>query len=242
MPQPLSESLHDFPGRAPAADPAFADDPFADDPFADDPYADAPYADAQPAPAAARASARPATVRALHLADRDATLRRATGSDDGRVQGWLVNDVAFALNMPPSLDAQGREDRVCAAVSAMCEIGPRDAVEGMLAAQMVAVHSASLECLRRAADPLAADRARDADLHHAGRLLHVFQRQLRVRDDRRNPFLAHSLSGRLAPDAPGRLPGARVAPARDRQTNVAPAGDPRTNAAPARDAETGPAR
>ena len=160
----------------------------------------------------------------LRLADRDATLRRATGSDDARVHGWLVNDVAAALAPSPGLDTAAREDRVCAAVSAMCAIAPRDAIEGMLAAQMVAVHSAALDCLRRAADPVAADRAREADLRHAGRLVNVFQRQMRVRDDRRNPVLARSLAGRHAPDAPGRSPGMRVVPEGDRETDAAPAG------------------
>lgn len=160
----------------------------------------------------------PADIRVLRLADRDATLTRATGSGDARVHDWLVNDLSFALTMPPALDAPGgdapaRADRVCAAVSALCDIAPRDTLEGMLAAQMVAVHSASLDCLRRAAEAGAADRAREADLRHAARLLNVFQRQMRVRDDRRNPVLARSLTGRHAPDAPGAAPGARVAPA-----------------------------
>ena len=105
-------------------------------------------------------------IRVLHLADRDATLTRATGSADARVHGWLVNDLSFALTAPPAL-AAATEDRVCAAVSAMCDIAPRDTLEGMLAAQMVAVHSAALDSLRRAAEASAADRARDADLRHA---------------------------------------------------------------------------
>jgi hypothetical protein len=149
-------------------------------------------------------------IRVLHLADRDATLTRATGSADARVHGWLVNDLSFALTAPPALGAAATEDRICAAVSAMCDIAPRDTLEGMLAAQMVAVHSAALDSLRRAAEASAADRARDADLRHAARLLNVFQRQMRVRDDRRNPVLARSLTGRHAPDAAGGSPGARV--------------------------------
>jgi len=164
-------------------------------------------------PSEPRSDLPPPGIQVLRLADRDATLRRATGSADARVHGWLVNDLSFALNMPPALlDGPARADRVCAAVSAMCDIGPRDTLEGMLAAQMVAVHSAALDSLRRAAEPDSADRARDADLRHAARLLNVFQRQMRVRDDRRNPVLAHSLTGRHAPDAPGRPPAAQVAP------------------------------
>ena len=152
-------------------------------------------------------------IQVLRLADRAATLRRATGSDDARVHDWLVNDLSFALNMSPVLDTPARADRVCAAVSAMCDIGPRDTLEGMLAAQMVDVHSAALDFLRRSAEPISADRARDSDLRQAARLLNVFQRQMRVRDDRRNPVLARSLTGRHAPDAACSPPAARVAPA-----------------------------
>ena len=118
-------------------------------------------------------------IQVLRLADRDATLRRATGSADARVHGWLVNDLSFALNTPPALDAfnpngpgsdgQARADRVCAAVSAMCDIGPRDTLEGMLAAQMIAVHSAALDSLRRAAEACAADRARDGNTPVVGK-------------------------------------------------------------------------
>lgn len=155
----------------------------------------------------------PTQRRVLRLADRDATLRRATGSDDPRVHDWLVNELSAALNMAPALDSEDRENRVWASVSALCDIAPRDTMEGMLATQMVALHSAALGCLRRAAAPVAADRARDADLCHAARLLHVFQRHMRVRDDRRNPVLAHSLTGGHAPDAAGALSGPRVRPA-----------------------------
>lgn len=168
------------------------------------PPSDPPPPDSPPGPSP--------DIQVLRLADRAATLRRATGSDDARVHDWLVNDLSFALNMSPVLDTPARADRVCAAVSAMCDIGPRDTLEGMLAAQMVAVHSAALDCLRRSAEPISADRARDADLRQAARLLNVFQRQMRVRDDRRNPVLARSLTGRHAPDAAGAPPGARVAP------------------------------
>ena len=164
-------------------------------------------------------------IRTLRLADRDATLARATGSADARVHGWLVNDVARALGpvdvTAGAADAPDREarhipegaDRLCAAVSAMCDIAPRDTIEGMLAAQMVAAHAAALGCLRRAAAPDTGDRTRDADLRHAARLLHVFERQMRVRDDRRNPALPRGFTGPRAPDAPGCAPGARVSPA-----------------------------
>jgi hypothetical protein len=42
------------------------------------------------------------------------------------------------------------EEAQVAAVAAMRGIGPKDEVEGMLAAQMVAAHNAAMECYRRA--------------------------------------------------------------------------------------------
>lgn len=191
------DSPFDLPGGPPTDPPT---DPPLSNHLPSDPSPPGPAPDSSP------------DIQVLRLADRDATLRRATGSDDARVHDWLVNDLSFALNMSPVLDAPARADRVWAAVSAMCDIGPRDTLEGMLAAQMVAVHSAALDCLRRSAEPVSADRARDADLRQAARLLNVFQRQMRVRDDRRNPALARSLTGRHAPDAAGAPPAARVAP------------------------------
>ena len=193
-----------------AARRAAGPDDFSERPpaFSSDPAPDLRrHPDGTPAPAA--------ELRVLRLADREATLTRATGSEDTRVHDWLVNDVAFALTAPPALGDEARQDRVCAAVTALCDIAPRDAIEGMLAAQMVAVHSAALDCLRRAADPVSGDRARDVDLRHAARLLNVFHRQTRIRDDRRNPVLAHSVTGTQAPDAPGRAPGLTAAPAGD---------------------------
>lgn len=217
-------------GAAPDPDRASPGDPGAGAPR-DFSHPDHPPSDAAPSDyprsgsPADTPSNPPPGIQILRLADRDATLRRATGSADARVHGWLVNDLSFALSTPPALEAPGfdgsgvdnqaRADRVCAAVSAMCDIGPRDTLEGMLAVQMVAVHSAALDSLRRAAEAGAADRAREADLRHAARLLNVFQRQMRVRDDRRNPVLARSLTGRHAPDAAGGPPALRVAPARD---------------------------
>lgn len=203
------------------------DSPLSGYPPSDPPPPGVSRPDARPGPAPGPApdpSPGPSPdIQVLRLADRAATLRRATGSDDARVHDWLVNDLSFALNMSPVLDTPARADRVCAAVSAMCDIGPRDTLEGMLAAQMVAVHSAALDCLRRAAEPVSAGRARDTDLRQAARLLNVFQRQMRVRDDRRNPGLARSLTGRDAPDAAGAPSPAHVAP-----EAVAPAADTRS--------------
>lgn len=119
------------------------------------------------------------------------------------MQGWLVDDLAPILSRTappmaegPHLPAQSPEDRVFAALSALSEISPRDAMEGMLAAQMVAVHASALDCLRSAAAPGLTGRDRHLEFRDAARLLALYERQLKLRDDRRNPRLDRSVAGR----------------------------------------------
>ncbi len=63
-------------------------------------------------------------------------------------------------------------------VGAMREIAPRDGVEGLLAAQMVAVHAAAQECFRRAAIPEQTFQGRDMALRHGTRLSRLFTEQM----------------------------------------------------------------
>ena len=55
----------------------------------------------------------------------------------------------------------------------------------MLAAHMVATHSAAMECLRRAMISEQSFEGRDANLRHAGKLLATYARQLEVLDKHR---------------------------------------------------------
>ena len=47
-------------------------------------------------------------------------------------------------------DNKTRDQQCNAAVAALVGIGPKDEIEGMLAAQLVAAHNAAMECYRRA--------------------------------------------------------------------------------------------
>jgi hypothetical protein len=53
-------------------------------------------------------------------------------------------------------------------------IGPRDEIEGMLAAQMIAVHNAAMECLRRAMLPNQSFEARQLNLNLANKLSRTY--------------------------------------------------------------------
>lgn len=63
------------------------------------------------------------------------------------------NEVLLArvvATIAPFADAGPVQDRVAAAATALAAFEPTDEVEGMLAAQAVALHHAAMECLRRA--------------------------------------------------------------------------------------------
>ena len=65
--------------------------------------------------------------------------------------GWnqvICNQVGNSLS--PSADEEKRDEAWIAAMQAMNGIAPKDELEGMLAAQLVACHSASMECYRLA--------------------------------------------------------------------------------------------
>ena len=69
--------------------------------------------------------------------------------------------------------------------AAMAEIAPRDEIEGMLAAQMVATHNASMECLRRAMLPDQPLPGYQANLKYAHKLFSLYQQQLAALDKHR---------------------------------------------------------
>jgi hypothetical protein len=76
-------------------------------------------------------------------------LKRVGGSqsDDWNIR--LANDTAQALWLTNS-DDKTRGQQVSAALAGLSGIAPKDELEGMMAAQLVAAHSAAMECYRRA--------------------------------------------------------------------------------------------
>jgi hypothetical protein len=98
------------------------------------------------------------------LKPKGCTLKPLAGSDDPRFNNLLLNTVLNTLWTPAYLTDEQRQDRAGAALSAVRAFNPRDEVEGMMAAQAVALHHAAMECARRAMLPEqpsdAADRLR----------------------------------------------------------------------------------
>jgi hypothetical protein len=61
-----------------------------------------------------------------------------------------------------------------AAHAALIGIGPKDELEGMMAAQLIAAHSASMECYRRAMIPEQTFQGRQENLSQASKLSRTF--------------------------------------------------------------------
>jgi len=72
-----------------------------------------------------------------------------------------------------------------ATLEAMAGIGPQDEIEGMLAAQMVACHSAAMDCFRRAMLPNQTFEGRQQNLNFANKLSRTYALHMEALDKHR---------------------------------------------------------
>jgi hypothetical protein len=92
---------------------------------------------------------KPATAVANDADGQKGTLKEFGGS---RFDDWndiITRQTADALWVRHS-GPETREKQLSAALAALIGIGPKDELEGMMAAQLVAAHNATMECYRRA--------------------------------------------------------------------------------------------
>ena len=81
--------------------------------------------------------------------ERTAPLRWISGSDCEDFTKILVTQIYNSLWLKNS-DSEVRARQIDAAITAMVGTKPRDELEGMLIAQLIASHNAAMECYRRA--------------------------------------------------------------------------------------------
>lgn len=93
--------------------------------------------------------AMPATVVANDPDDLKGTLKNIGGSRSDHWNNILANQTVQALWLKHS-DPATRDKQYSATVAALVGIGPKDELEGMMAAQLIAAHNAAMECYRRA--------------------------------------------------------------------------------------------
>lgn len=99
-------------------------------------------------------------------------LRSATGFGDPKVQLRYLNQLVVTLQ---NFAGETLEDRAQGLLAQLAAIAPRDGVEGMLAAQMVAAHEHAMECFRRAMLSEQSFAGRDLNLKHAAKMLQVYR-------------------------------------------------------------------
>ena len=91
----------------------------------------------------------PTTVVAYDPEDLKGTLKTIGGSQSDNWNNTLANQAVQTLWIKNS-DAQDRDRQLSATVAGLTGIGPKDELEGMMAAQLIASHNAAMECYRRA--------------------------------------------------------------------------------------------
>jgi hypothetical protein len=104
---------------------------------------------------------------------RSGKLKALGGSTDDNFNHILGNQVLQAL-WPAQAGTDERERQLQVTMSAMLGVQPRDELEGMLGAQMVAIHDAAMECLRRAHIPEQAFWGQQANLAQASKLVRSY--------------------------------------------------------------------
>src|SRR3954454_24578919 len=75
------------------------------------------------------------------------------GSTSKALNNLLANQAIRTLWTPANATEAERGKLYAAALAALMEFKPTDAIEGMMAVQALGLHSASVECLRRAMLP-----------------------------------------------------------------------------------------
>jgi hypothetical protein len=91
----------------------------------------------------------PKTVVVGNADDRKGRLKNIGGSQSDHWNNILANQAVQSLWLKNS-SPEEREKQLSATVAALAGIGPKDELEGMMAAQLVAAHNAAMECYRRA--------------------------------------------------------------------------------------------
>ena len=94
-------------------------------------------------------SKEPTTVVANDPEDRKGTLKTIGGSQSDNWNNSLANQAAQALWVK-NCDEAEHDRQLSAIVAALVGISPKDELEGMMAAQLIAAHNAAMECYRRA--------------------------------------------------------------------------------------------
>ena len=93
--------------------------------------------------------AKPQVIKVAPPEGQPDPLKLVAGSPNAAFNNILINQAFKSLWRAHSDDA-GLDAQYQAVIAALIGIKPRDEIEGMLGTQMIATHSAAMECFRRA--------------------------------------------------------------------------------------------
>jgi hypothetical protein len=106
------------------------------------------------------------------------------GSRFDKVNEELITQAVYSLWLH-NCDAENKTWKQQACLEAMAGISPRDELEGMLAAQMIACHSAAMECFRRAMIKDQTFEGRQQNLNFANKLSRTYALHMEALDKHR---------------------------------------------------------
>ena len=113
------------------------------------------------------------TVIADDPDDRKGRLKSIGGSQSDHWNNTLANQTIQALWLKHS-DTETRDKQISATLAAQIGISPKDELEGMMAAQLIAAHNAAMECYRRAMIGEQSFEGRSENLSQANKLSRTY--------------------------------------------------------------------
>lgn len=124
------------------------------------------------------------TVEAKDLAKQPGSLKCVGGSRSDDWNSWIADAVLNTLWLKHS-DEETRNQQFNAALAGLMGIAPKDELEGMIAAQLIAAQSAVMECYRRAMLGEQTFEGRRENLSQANKLSRTFTVLLEALNRRR---------------------------------------------------------
>ena len=116
---------------------------------------------------------KPVELQAKDPSHQKGELKRIGGSMSDDWNNGIANDTVNTLWLKNS-DEETRHRQMMAALDGLIGIHPRDELEGMMAAQLIASHSAAMECYRRSMIPDQTFEGRRENLSQANKLSRSF--------------------------------------------------------------------
>lgn len=96
-----------------------------------------------------------------------------------------LREITNLLGIPAGTEPGDFDAQLLKAVDLFMSVKPTDGIETMLATQMLGVHHAAMECMRRAMLPEQSFEVRNSNLSHAQRMLDLYIRQVAALDRHR---------------------------------------------------------